>query len=192
VTRLHLVRHGRAAAGWDAHVDPGLDELGRRQAAALCDRLLPLGPLPIVTSPMLRCRETAAPLAERWAVVPAVEPAVGEIPSPVGVAMAGRVEWLRAAMRSTWPELGDRYVAYRAGVAAALGAIARGAAHDAAAGVVVFSHFVAINAAIGAATDDDRVLIRRLDNCSVTTIDVADGATMRLVEHGHEADTQIR
>jgi hypothetical protein len=32
VTRLHLVRHGRAAAGWDTDPDPGLDDIGRRQA----------------------------------------------------------------------------------------------------------------------------------------------------------------
>jgi broad specificity phosphatase PhoE len=56
---------------------------------------------------------------------------------------------------------------------------------------VVFSHFVAINAAIGAALDDDRLVIRRLDNCSVTTLDIVDGR-LALVEGGHEADTLIR
>ena len=56
---------------------------------------------------------------------------------------------------------------------------------------VVFSHFVAINAAIGAAIGDDRLVVRSLDNCSVTVIDVVDGA-LQLVESGHEADTLIR
>jgi broad specificity phosphatase PhoE len=201
VTRLHLVRHGRAAAGWDTHADPGLDALGRHQAAALCADLMPVGPLPIVTSPMLRCRQTSEPLATAWAVVPRVETAVGEIPSPEGVAMGDRVEWLRVAMRSTWDALGPRYAAYRDAVVSTLRSIARRAAVEGCEGAVVFSHFVAINAAIGAAIDDDRVLIHRLDNCSVTTIDVdldADGdggedrSTLRLVEPGHEADTQIR
>ncbi len=30
--RLVLVRHGRAAAGWDTHPDPALDDVGRAQA----------------------------------------------------------------------------------------------------------------------------------------------------------------
>ena len=56
---------------------------------------------------------------------------------------------------------------------------------------VVFSHFIAINAAIGLAIGDDRLVIRSLDNCSVTTIDVTRGK-LHLVEGGHEADTLIR
>ena len=28
MTRVYLVRHGRAAAGWDTDPDPGLDALG--------------------------------------------------------------------------------------------------------------------------------------------------------------------
>jgi broad specificity phosphatase PhoE len=57
--------------------------------------------------------------------------------------------------------------------------------------VVVVSHFVAINAAIGAALGDDRMVLRSLDNCSVTVLEVDDGV-LHLVEGGHEADTLIR
>ena len=56
---------------------------------------------------------------------------------------------------------------------------------------VVVSHFVAINAAIGLATSDDRLVIRSLDNCSVTVLEVRRGR-LRLIEGGHEADTLIR
>ena len=97
--------------------------------------------------------------------------------------MGERVPWLRAAMAGTWSELGPRYVEFRDGVAACLLALPGD--------TVVASHFVAINAAIGAATGDDRLVIRSLDNCSVTVIDVA-GGTLELVEGGHEADTLIR
>ncbi|MEY4230069.1 MAG: hypothetical protein RLZZ362_918, partial [Actinomycetota bacterium] len=45
MTRLYLVRHGRATAGWDVDPDPGIDELGRSQAAAVADRLAALGPM---------------------------------------------------------------------------------------------------------------------------------------------------
>jgi len=187
VTRLHLVRHGRASAGWDADPDPDLDELGRRQAEEVADRLAPLGPLPVLTSPLRRCRETAAPLAARWGVAPQVVTAVAEIPSPEGVPMGERVPWLRAAMQGSWADLGQRYTGFRDGVVAALVSMPGD--------TVVFSHFVAINAAIGAATGDDRLVIRSLDNCSVTVLDVdrrADPPRLHLVEGGHEADTLVR
>jgi broad specificity phosphatase PhoE len=183
MTRLYLVRHGRAAAGWDTDPDPGLDDIGRRQATTVAARLAPLGPLPVRTSPLLRCRETAAPIADSWRVEAHIDPAVAEIPSPDGIAMADRIDWLRVAMRGTWRELGPRYVAYRDQVVSSL--------TDLDADTVVFSHFIAINAALGSALDDDRLVVRSLDNCSVTIIDIVD-RVLQLVESGHEADTLIR
>jgi len=184
VTRIHLVRHGRAAAGWDTAVDPPLDAVGRQQAKAMAALLAPLGPLPLVSSPLLRCRQTAAALEQVWGSSARVEPDVAEIPSPEGVAMGGRVDWLRAAMAGTWTELGLRYTAYRDAVVAAVAALATE--------TVVCSHFVAINAVIGAALGDDRLLIVSIDNCSVTVVEVDDGGQVRLVEGGREADTLIR
>lgn len=183
MTRIRLVRHGRASAGWDRDPDPGLDDHGRAQAEQVATVLAPLGPLPILTSPLRRCRETAQPLAALWGADAAVTPAVAEIPSPPGVPMEERVDWLRAAMRGTWTELGSRYTDFRDGVADALLWLPDDA--------VVFSHFVAINAIIGVASGDDRLVIRSLDNCSVTVVDVEDGA-LHLVEGGREADTLIR
>jgi len=181
--RLYLVRHGRAAAGWDTDVDPGLDEVGQRQAVATAERLSALGPLDVVTSPLRRCQETASALAGGWGVVPVVDPAVAEIPSPDRVPMAERVTWLRQAMTGTWAELGVRYTNFRDGVVARLAACTSD--------TVVFSHFVAINAVIGVALGDDRLVIHSLDNASVTVLDLKDG-NFTLVESGREADTLIR
>ena len=142
-----------------------------------------VGPVPILSSPLRRCRETAAPVAARWATDVEVEPLVAEIPSPEGVLMGERVAWLRAAMGARWSDLGPRYGAFRDGVVRRLLA--------ATGPTIVVSHFVAINAAIGAAVGDDRLVLRSLDNCSVTVLDVVDGS-LRLVEGGHEADTLIR
>jgi broad specificity phosphatase PhoE len=58
-------------------------------------------------------------------------------------------------------------------------------------GTVIVSHFVAINAVIGAALGDDRVLIRSLDNCSRTIVDTTPDGIV-LIEGGAEADTLIR
>ena len=79
---LYLVRHGRAAASWDADTDPGLDAGGHAQAQAAAEALASLGPLGLVVSPMARTRETAAPFARAWRVEPRIEPRVSEIPSP--------------------------------------------------------------------------------------------------------------
>ena len=184
MTRLYLVRHGRAAAGWDVDPDPGLDDLGRHQAEQVAERLAPLGPLPLITSPLRRCQETAAFIGVRWGVTATVEPLVAEIPSPEGIAMSARIEWLRSAMAGDWLALGPRYVAFRDGVAGFLASLTTD--------TVVASHFVAINAAIGVATGADAMVIRSLDNCSVTVIDVGDDGQLHLVEGGHEADTLIR
>lgn len=192
MTRLYLARHGRAAAGWNVDPDPGLDAVGVEQAEAMAARLRSFGPLAIVSSPLLRCRQTAAALAVHWDVVPRLESRLAEIPSPEGVPMAERVEWLRGANRKTWTELGERYVAFRDGVTAALLEIV-----EAGSDTVVTSHFTVINSVIGTINCDDRVLIRSLNNCSVTVVDykpAADGSAgmFQLVEVGDEADTLIR
>ena len=183
--RVTLVRHGRATAGWDVDPDPGLDDLGRAQAEAVAARLAAgSDPLPIVVSPLRRCRETAAPLAVRWGVEPIVDAAVAEIPSPDGVPFGQRVPWLRDAMQGTWSALGPRYVDYREDVAARVAVCPTD--------TVIVSHFVAINAVIGACVGDDRLVIASLDNCSCTVVEVGAGGRLRLVETGDEADTLIR
>ena len=181
---IRLVRHGRAAAGWNVDPDPGLDDVGTQQAGRVGAQLSVLQPMTLVSSPLRRCRETASPLATAWNATVAIEPRVAEIPSPDGVAMADRVEWLREAMRGTWSALGHRYTGYRDDVVAAIRELPTDA--------VVFSHFVAINAVIGAATGDDRLVIRSLDNTSVTVVEVTPTGEVRLLEGGHEADTLIR
>jgi broad specificity phosphatase PhoE len=185
VTLLHLVRHGRASAGWDVDPDPGLDDVGVAQAEATAAVLAALEPRPIVSSPLRRCRETAGRLATKWnGASVTIEPAVTEIPSPDGIPMGERVPWLRAAMAGTWAELGPRYVSFRDGVIDWL------AARDEP--TVVFSHFIAINAVIGRCLGDDRLVIDSLDNASVTVVEIDADRRLRLVERGRQADTLIR
>ncbi len=81
MARTYLVRHGKAAAGFDGHLDPGLDETGAREAREAAQVLAPLGPLALLTSPLARAMETAIPLAARWQREPLIEERVAEIPS---------------------------------------------------------------------------------------------------------------
>lgn len=184
MNKLYLVRHGRAAAGWNVDPNPGLDELGRTQAEQASLILNKFAPAQIVSSPLLRCQETAAPLAALWKTTVAIEQHVAEILSPEGVELKDRVTWLRAAMTQTWTELGQRYISYRDDMVAYLSTCATD--------TVVFSHFIAINAVVGSILGDDRVLIRSFDNCSITTLARSDDGRLSLVDFGAEADTLIR
>ena len=186
--KLHLVRHGRAAAGWNVDPDPALDDLGTSQAHSVAEKLFDLGPLCIVSSPLRRCRETSQPLAKRWGVDAIVEPRVAEIPSPEGHTLDTRIDWLRAAMAGTWSQLissdGRRYSDFRANLLTSLSGLSQD--------TVVFSHFIAINVVIGAATRDDRLVIASLDNCSVTTVTSDGRGCFSIDTVGSEADTLIR
>lgn len=63
--RVYLVRHAQAASGEPDDLRP-LTEGGREQARALGERLAALDPRPavVLTSPLLRARETAAVIAK--------------------------------------------------------------------------------------------------------------------------------
>ncbi len=178
MARIYMVRHGKAEAGFGEGMDPGLDALGRSQAQGVAEKLKPLGPLPILSSPLRRTQETAAPLARIWNRRPVIESAVAEIPSPKGMTLEERAQWLRKLMAGSWravtPELAEWREACIASVA--------GLSEDTA----IFSHYVALNVIAGAATADERVVTFSPDNCSVTTFE-SDGVKLRLVEKGGEA-----
>lgn len=68
--RVYLARHGRtslnATGVLRGHLDPSLDDVGRRQAGALADALHATWRRPVqavVSSPLRRATETAAPIA---------------------------------------------------------------------------------------------------------------------------------
>ena len=178
---LYLVRHGRAAAGWDSDVDPGLDDLGREQAQRAAATLAPLGPLDLLASPMARARETAAPLALSWRREPRVESRVSEIPSPIAD-LGARGRWLRDIVARNWAELDAPLQRWRADLLAALATLTSD--------TVVVTHYIAINVAVGAATSDDRVVNFRPDHCSITMLQNT-GGQLTLVQHGAEGATRV-
>lgn len=82
MTTVVLVRHGLTAmtgpvlAGWTPGVH--LDERGRTQAAALADRLRPVPFAALVSSPLDRCLDTAAAVAEGRNQAVTVDEGLGE------------------------------------------------------------------------------------------------------------------
>lgn len=188
MARLYLIRHGRPSSTWGGHDDdPGLDEAGDAQARAARDWLLSRPPSErpsrVVSSPLRRCRETAEPTREALGVEIEIDPVVGEIPTPGGLSPEERPGWLRQAFQGTWAAIeGDMdYDAWRADIVASLAQ--RG-------DTAVFSHYVAINAAVSKLTGVDQVLAFRPDHCSITVLET-DGDTVRLVEKGAEATTGV-
>ncbi len=180
--RIYLVRHGKAAAGWDGHPDPGLDPLGETQSRLAADLLAPIGPLAILSSPLARARETAAFLAELWDREPVIETRMAEIPSPSDD-LAARTAWLRGAMAGTWSDLAPNYQRWRDEVIDCLTSLTEDS--------VIFSHFIAINAAVGQAQGDDRLVCFRPDNASITRL-VTEAGKLNIEELGAEAETEVR
>lgn len=187
--RLYLVRHAKPAASWGEDPDPGLDATGISQAQATARELVgSLSRLPLYTSPLRRCRETAEPLAQLWFSDAVPLPAVAEIPSPP-IDLAARHDWLIAAMRGNWQQLHDNapagsidYLQWRRQLVESLLAIE----HD----CVICTHFVAINVAVGAAQKRDEVVCFRPDHASVTVMS-NDHGRLRLVDLGRQADTLV-
>jgi len=178
---LYLIRHGRASAGFAEAPDPGLDEVGRAQAQAVAQELAPLGPLPLMTSPLRRTRETVAPLEVRWGQTARLELAVAEIPTPT-TDLQARTAWLHHALRGRWSDLPVIYQNWRERVVATLVALETS--------TVITTHFVAINAAVGTATGDDRMVCFEPDHCSCTILEVVD-RTLRVVTLGRQRATRI-
>lgn len=191
MARLFLVRHGRAAAAFDAHPDPGLDPLGREQAerfATTFATTFAIGPraqgeaLPILASPLQRTRETALPLARIWQTQPRLEPRVAELPSPPELPLARRGEWIRDLLGGNWSQAPADLQVWRETLLSALLEISQDS--------VVFTHFIAINVAFGAANGDDRILVTQPDHCSCTEI-ATDGGQLRLLAQGRQLETEI-
>jgi alpha-ribazole phosphatase len=151
-----VARHGRTAANAAGlllgRADPALDAEGVRQAAALGAECASLDVARVVTSPLARCRQTAAAVAaacgtkaemtvdERWIELDYGEldgQPVGDIPATTWAAWRAEVDWQ--------PPGGESLAALGVRVRSACEALA-GEARDR--DVVVVSHVSPIKAAV--------------------------------------------
>ena len=185
--RIYLIRHGQAATGWGEDEDPGLSPMGYEQAAVVAQVLASLGPLPVVTSPMKRTRETAQAFERVWKTTARVEPRISEIPSP-SMAQGQRREWLQTIMACKWTDPPtqatnphDLPVWRRKTLEALL---------ELTGPTIIISHYIAINAIVGQVIEDNRVVGFAPDNCSVTIVE-SNRKTIRLVEKGKETQTEV-
>jgi len=179
---IFLVRHGQAAAPWQESDDPALSALGRQQAEAvawqLADRVE--ANVRLVSSPMLRARETALPLASTLDSPLSIVDAFQEIPTPVP--LAERQIWLTKIARQTWAEQHAMVREWRQSLLHQLALIE----HP----TVVFTHFMVLNAIVGALTDQDRVICFMPDNASITSLQSKEGR-LQVVELGRQLRTIV-
>ena len=159
---IFLVRHGEAAASWGQSPDPGLSKLGREQAADAAQVLLPEldSDSLLISSPLLRARETAEPLASALGFPVREDSAFSEIPAPVP--LPRRQDWLRGFMQQQWQEQPGDLHRWRAAAYDGLLAL------DAPA--VVFTHFLVINAVVGLVLNRPETLCFWPDNGSITRL----------------------
>jgi broad specificity phosphatase PhoE len=185
MARLYLIRHGEPTGTWGTSPDPdpGLSDRGHLQAAETAQRLVAQRPAHIMTSPLRRASETAAALAALTGQSPAVVPEVAEIPTPATIAQAQRGDWLRAIMGQAWHEIDPDLQAWRARAIEKLTSTSGDTA--------VFSHYVMINVAVGAAIGDDRVHCFAPAHASVTILETS-GRGLTLVELGTTGTSAIR
>jgi broad specificity phosphatase PhoE len=177
---IYLIRHGEPAASWGAHPNPGLSDLGVRQAFAAAEDLAKLGAKRAITSPLARSRETAAQFEKLMETHARIEAGVGEIITPAGI--ADRSVWLQGVMTGTWSQTDPALQAWRTSVLEAVEKLPDDTA--------VFSHFIAINVIAGLLTGNDRVVVFKPGHASITRL-TRSGGKLRVAELGAEAATVV-
>ena len=179
---IYFVRHGEAAASFSEHRDPGLSELGREQSNRTALELEQYGPLPVFTSPLMRAQETARFLAQVWNTTANIDNRFAEVPTPANLAFEDRPLWLNKVMGGTWMDLSQELQSWRQSMIDATLQFREDCA--------VFSHFVAINVIVGAATGTEKLISFQPGNASVTLVDNAD-KELSVVYKGLEAKTKV-
>lgn len=181
MTKLLLVRHGEAAKT-PGNADPRLTDLGQRQALELAQRLASTEPISLVSSPKARARQTAQPLARLWRRPVTIERAVTEIPSPEGLPLRDRGEWIRSLLDSDWDEGNREQVDWRRGIVRYLRQLERD--------TVIFCHFMVINSVVAHIRGDRRIQQFRPDYASVTEL-CLQGEKLEVCRLGAERRSRI-
>ena len=179
---LFLVRHGEAKTKWGQEPDPGLSERGRLQATAVSDKLVSLldTEVNIVSSPLLRARQTAVPLAAALGVVVEIDNRFREIEAPA--ALSERQAWIKEFSKQTWDSQSGSLHEWRLRV---MERLLKFSGHT-----VIFTHFMILNVVVGYAEDRLETLCFLPDNGSITQLQ-SDGETLQLISLGDELQTVV-
>ena len=179
-TRILLARHGETdwnrVGRWQGHADPPLNDLGRRQAAELAERLAGDGISAVYTSDLRRASETAGVIADRLGLPVVEDAALREI--DVG-SWSGLT---RAEVEQRFP---DGFARWRAGeighdgetreqlTARVVTAVERIAATHQGDTILVVTHGGSIRALRRHAAGDPG---ESIENCGTSSLELVEGA----------------
>lgn len=181
MTKILLARHGEAAKG--EHIpDPPLTKLGRRQAQGLAQKLSQKEKLKIISSPKLRAKQTAEPLALDWNSHIEIINCVTEIPTPEGIPPNQRLSWIRSLLNQEWSLSDNPQIEWRNGIFNYLLSINED--------TIIYCHFMVINSIVAQLRKDNRVQQFHPDYASITELR-HDGTKLHLVHLGSEKRNQI-
>lgn len=180
--QILCVRHGQAAAGWQENTDPGLSEAGVRQAERVARTLAQFDVKCILSSPLQRALETAAPFSQLLNLDVQVEPSFREIPTPGSVPVTERLQWLRSCADLDWVKMERELIQWRDQIIQRLQQIETS--------TVVFTHFMVLNAIMGYIENKPKVVNYQPEYCSVLNIGYADSRFV-LLDLGAQAQSRI-
>ncbi len=194
VAELFIVRHADAIPEEDEIIPSGiyddlpLSRVGRQQAQALAKRLGDVSFNAIYSSPLRRCLETAAPLAEQLGMTPGIVPDLKEVRLGPVLPMPGDINDLAALTRAlkerqleiarlagstgSWDAIKDSEPSkqFRQRVVTALDEIARRHIGER---VIVFAHGGVVNAYVAEVLELERDFFFPAGNTSITVVRVA-------------------
>ena len=182
--KIYFIRHGEAKASWEKDPDPGLSNKGKDQSELLVNEILYDLPsnLDVISSPLLRARETALPLQNKLGAQVKISNTYTEIPSP-GILLSDRKEWLRKIFNAKVSELEEPQIKWRKNIITSLQLIKKD--------TIVFSHFMVINSVVGWINDSNKVVSFHPDNCSITKIKKHE-EKFKITELGRDLPTIIQ
>lgn len=169
---IYLVRHGTTGLPWGREKDPALNKAGEKQAERFAERVKKIGPIQIISSPYLRAKQTAEPLAKLWKQAIVVEDRICEIPSP-SFFKEGPSVWLEEIFQNQWKDLNGDIRGWKANIVNALTELNEDS--------ILFTHFLTITAAYSEIAGDDKVVNIRPGNCSIAHF-IKDKSSLSFVE----------
>jgi broad specificity phosphatase PhoE len=185
MVRIFLIRHGEPAGAWGVVDDPGLTERGCAQAQAAAETIAGVGRVGLVSSPLQRCRDTAAPAAKLLHQHCGIDPKVAEVRTPAG--LTDRRAWLQRTFAwkkdeapVLWASVEPETRAWRDECLWVANAWA--------ADIAVFTHFIFINAIVGAAIKSSQTVVCHPDHASIIELVREDGE-LKLIKLGVQMQT---
>lgn len=180
--QIILIRHAEAAASWGtSNPDPGLSNIGKKQAKILRKHLTNVDGFKVISSPMARALQTCQIALDIPLKNIQINATFSEIPSS-NINTEDKSLWLQKISQASVRNLPNNLQNWFERIIEALEHITED--------TIIFSHFMVINAVISYITKQDKLVTTFPDYTSLTKIENADGS-LKLTSFGTDKKTHI-